>query len=80
LSDAEKREEPKKGEAWRHCKGDLYMVVGFSIDPDGELNVLYQNAHLRHGELFNQKISRWMEVYEPLGKYRFERADDLKGG
>lgn len=74
------RPRPERNEFWRHFKGGrLYQVIGHSIDPDGDLNVIYKEAN---GPLlipYNQKVSRFIGDHES-GVPRFKRADDLKGG
>ena len=74
------RAAPQRGEFWRHFKGGkLYQVIGFTIDPDGDLNVVYKEAWGPPLIPYSQKVSRFIGDHES-GVRRFKRADDLKGG
>ena len=61
---------PKKGEVYKHYKGDSYEVVGLAIHSNDDIwmvvyKPLYENAD---AELFARPLSDWYEDVEWEGK------------
>ena len=61
---------PKKGERYKHYKGDEYEVVGLALESSLDIwmvvyKPLYENAD---AELFTRPVSEWVEEVEwPTG-------------
>lgn len=71
---------PSTGEAWRHCKGGLYTIIGMSRDDEGEAVVVYTNYNWTLSQLapiYNQPLGRFLhEVENGKPRFRFDREPE----
>jgi len=61
---------PKKGEVWRHYKGDKYRVTGLALhSTTDEWMVLYEPLYENAAtEFFTRPLIEWKEVVEWEGE------------
>jgi len=70
---------PQKGEAWRHFKGTIYRIVGFSWDAEPEnlrLVVHYQKWTNPNAAVFSRTLWNFLGPVDDRAHARFEIRDD----
>ena len=60
---------PRKGEVWRHYRGNSYKVFEIALDSDDEWVVVYEPLYGGAvAKLFTRPVAEWREIVEWQGQ------------
>ncbi len=61
---------PKKGEVYRHYKGDKYRVTGLALHSNDDIWMVLYEPMYEHADIqfFTRPLKEWREVVEWEGK------------